>query len=288
MLTRAIGNVCAARGVRHCMPLALTRHLIAAAVLALLGAPLHAQAASLVTVRADSVRHRLPIDATRLRPTRLHYRAAVTKDSTTQFTGEVQFDVVETQYAGALALLLVETGTHGTTAMSDSLVVSRADLRPLHWSAAQGVARLAAEFTPDTIFGAMSSPLGRQNIVIGNRADLLVSGAAVDAVLASLPLSSGWRDSVHVLVVDAGGATTAPATIAVDAEERVVVPAGEYDCWVVSLETERGSARYWVSKEQPLIVRSEQILPQIAGAILTRELAYAPAIGTVLPPSDHR
>jgi hypothetical protein len=263
------------------MPLVLMRHVIAAAVLALPSARLHAQATSLVTLRADSVRRRLPIDASRLRPTRVHYRAAVTQDSTALFTGDVQFEVAEMQYTGAPALLLVQTGMLGTTTMSDSLVVSRADLRPLHWSAAQGVARLAAEFTPDTIFGAMSSPLGRQNIVIANRADLLVSAAAVDAVLTSLPLSLGWRDSVHVLVVDAGGATTAPATIAVDAEERVVVPAGEYDCWVVSLETERGSARYWVSKEQPLIVRSEQILPQIGGAVLTRELSMAEV---VVPP----
>ena len=279
MRGRVLGNVHAAPGVRHGMSLVLVRHLIAAAVLALPGARLHAQATSLVTLRADSVPHRLPIDATRLRPARLHYRTTVLRDSTTLFAGELQFDVVETQYTGAPALLLVQAGAQGTATMSDSLVVSRADLRPLHWSATQGVARLAAEFTPDTIFGAMSSPLGRQNIVIGNPADLLVSAVAVDAVLASLPLSSGWRDSVHVLVVDAGGATTAPATIAVDGEERVTVPAGEYDCWVVSLETERGSARYWVSKEQPLIVRSEQILPQIGGAVLTRELSVAEMVG---------
>ena len=265
------------------MSLVLMRRLIVVAALALPSASLHAQATSLVTLRADTVLHRLPIDASRLRPARLHYRATFTQDSTTLFTGDVQFDVAETQYTGAPALLLVQSGTHGTTAMIDSLVVSRADLRPLHWSAAQGVARLAAEFTPDTIFGAMSSPLGRQNIVLANRADLLVSAAAVDAVLASLPLSSGWRDSVHVLVVDAGGATTSPATITVDAEERIVVPAGEYDCWVVSLETERGSARYWVSKEQPIVVRSEQILPQIGGAVLTRELTVTEVVSPPAP-----
>ena len=94
----------------------------------------------------------------------------------------------------------------------------------------------------------------------------------VDAVLASLPLTTGWRDSATVLVVDAGGTATAPATIDVEGEEHVVVPAGEYDCWIVSLETERGNERLWVTKQGQVVVRSEQVLPQLGGATLQRVL----------------
>ena len=267
------------------MSLSLTLRLVTAAAMLVAAARLDAQASSLIAVRPDSIGHRLAIDATRLKPVRLLYRATLVRDSVTLFGGDVQVDVTEVQYAGAPAWLLAQSGSHGTSTSTDSLIVARADLRPLHWSSVQGAARLAAEFTPDTVFGAMSSPLGRQNIVLGNRPDLLPSAMSVDAVLTALPLSAGWRDSAHVLVVDAGGASIAPAALAVDSAEHIVVPAGEYDCWVVSLETERGSSRYWVSKDGLLVVRTEQILPQLGGAILSRELAYVQPIGAV-PPSD--
>ena len=168
--------------------------------------------------------------------------------------------------------MLARDGQQGVTTISDSLVVRRADLRPLHWTTALGVARLAAEFTADTVFGAMTSPLGKQNLIFATRPDMLVNTMEVDAVLASLPLTTGWRDSATVLVVDAGGTATAPATIDVEGEEHVVVPAGEYDCWIVSLETERGNERLWVTKQGQVVVRSEQVLPQLGGATLQRVL----------------
>jgi hypothetical protein len=245
-----------------------------------------AQAATATAnLHVERLAHRLTLDTARLHPARLTYRTSLVKDSVSSFNGETQVVIGETQYAGAPAWLLTQSGMRGVAVASDSLVVSRADLRPLHWTAAQGVARLAIEFTRDTIFGVMSSPLGRQNIVLANRTDLLVNAASVDLVLAALPLDTGWKDSATVLVVDAGGSATTPVTLAVDGEEHASVPAGEYDCWVVSLESERGSARYWVSKDARLIVRSEQLLPQLGEAVLIRELAFAEIAPTPTPPT---
>jgi hypothetical protein len=140
---------------------------------------------------------------------------------------------------------------------------------------------LAAEFTPDTVFGAMTSPLGKQTLIVANRPDLLVNTMAVDAVLGSLPLAAGWRDSATVLIVDAGGSAMAPAWLTVEGDEHVVVPAGEYDCWIVSLETERGSERLWVSKQGQLVVRSEEVLPQLGGATLQRVLVQTDSLAAV-------
>ena len=234
--------------------------------------PAQAPPAPVPVTRVDSAMHRFAVDGSRLHAARFVYRTSLTRDSVVSFAGEMQVQISEAQYAGSAGWLLTETRSDGAGGPSDSLVVARADLRPLHWTAVLGPARLAVEFTPDTIFGVMSSPLGRRNIVLHNRGDLLVNTAAVDAVLGALPLGADWRDSASVMVVDAGGSVTAPAMLAVDGEEHLTVPAGEYDCWIVSLETERGSVRLWVGKEGQGVVRSEQILPHLGGAVLERIL----------------
>jgi hypothetical protein len=216
--------------------------------------------------------HRLSVDAMRIQPAQFAYRLTLTRDTVTTAMGDQSVVISTLEYAGTPALLLARVGAQGVATLSDSLIVRRDDLRPLHWIASHGLARVAAEFTPDSIYGAMTSPLGRQNVVLPNRADLLVSSTAVDVVLASLPLGAAWRDSAEMLLVDAGGAALTAVTLSIEGEERVSVPAGDFDCWIVSLETERASARLWVTKQGQLVVRSEQILPELGGATLTRVL----------------
>ena len=216
--------------------------------------------------------HRLSVDAMKIQPARFAYRLTLTRDTVTTPMGDQNVAISTLDYAGTPALLFARVGMQGVAAVSDSLVVRRDDLRPLHWIASHGVARVAAEFTADSIYGASSSPLGRLNIVLPNRADLLLNSAAVDAALASLPLAVAWRDSAEMLLIDSGGAALTPVTLAIEGEERITVPAGDFDCWIVSLETERASARLWVTKQGQVVARSEQILPELEGATLTRVL----------------
>jgi hypothetical protein len=234
---------------------------------------------------ADTSSHRLPIDATRIQPATFTYRSELVRDSAATPLGDQRFVVTSIDYAGTPAFVLARDGWEGVAAMSDSLVVRRSDLRPLHWTSVHGAARIAAEFTPDSIFGVMSSPLGKQNIVLANRADLLVNIMGVDAVLTSLPLALSWRDSASVLLVDAGGTAIAPVTLAVEGEEHVSIASGEYDCWIVSVESERAAERLWVTKQGQIVVRSEQPLPELA-ALMTRVLVQSDSV--VLAPTSAR
>jgi hypothetical protein len=215
--------------------------------------------------------HRLALDGTRLHASRRIYRFVLT-DTSVRSLGEVESRVAESQHGGVPAWVITRIGAQGVNAVSESLFVSRSALRPLHWSAIQGRARLAAEFVGDSIFGAMTSPLGKQNIVLRNRGDLLVSVGAADAMLEVLPLQLGWTDSATVLMVDPGGSIAIPATVSVVGEERLVLLSGDFECWVVQLETERGVERLWVNKRDQMVVRSEQPLPQFGGAMLDRVL----------------
>ena len=230
--------------------------------------------------------HRLTLDAMKIQPAQFAYRLTLTRDTLTTPMGDQSVAISTLEYTGTPALLFARVGTEGVAAVSDSLIVRRDDLRPLHWIASHGVARVAAEFTADSIYGASSSPLGRLNVVLPNRPDLLVNSAAVDAALASLPLAAAWRDSAEMLLVDGGGAALTAVSLSIEGEERITVPAGEFDCWVVSLETERASARLWVTKVGQVVARSEQILSELDGALLTRVLVQTDS--PVLTPASAR
>ena len=255
------------------------RNYRVALAMALIGQNAIAQTpAPAAPARPDSTTHRLALDASRVQPGQFLYQLSLMRDSTGTPLGEQRFVISTLDYAGTPALLLARNGMEGVALASDSLVVRRDDLRPLHWIATHGLARVAVEFTPDSVFGAMTSPLGKQNIVLPNRADLLVNMMAVDAVVSALPLSTTWRDSASLLVIDAGGSALTPATLAVEGEEHVTTPAGEFDCWIVSVEVERGSERLWVAKQGQFVVRAEQVLPGL-GATMVRTLAESVRVG---------
>jgi hypothetical protein len=171
---------------------------------------------------------------------------------------------------------LTENGLRAGAVVAESLWITRDSLKPQHWSAMLGPARLSAEFARDTIYSAIAEPIGRRSLVAPSAPKLLVSEAMSDVVMTSLPLDSTFADSVAILAIDVGAMAAPPARIAVQGEERLVVPAGTYDAWIVSLESERGAVRLWVTKGSPQIVlRTEQVLPALGGAVLRRDLLRA-------------
>src|SRR5690242_16992065 len=138
-----------------------------------------AAAPAVVPAHVGVLVHRLPVDSTRLQPGHLVYRAVLVRDTATTVIGDQEFVISALDYAGTPAWMLARQGQQGVSPTTDSLVVRRSDLRPLHWASSLGPARLAAEFTPDTVFGAMTSPLGKQTLILPNRPDLLVNTMGV-------------------------------------------------------------------------------------------------------------
>ena len=162
-----------------------------------------------------------------------------------------------------------------SAAVSDSLVVTTRRSASAALDCSDTVWRASPPSSHgDSIYGASSSPLGRLSIVLPNRADLLLNSAAVDARAGVAPTRGRLsRDSAEMLLDRLGAAPRSrPSSLAIEGEERITVPAGDFDCWIVSLETERASARLWVTKQSQIVARSEQILPELEGAMLTRVL----------------
>ncbi len=213
-----------------------------------------------------------PLDANRLQAVTLTYNATLRRGDTTRALGERTVQVASMNYGGGPAWLLIETRGAGENALADSLIVDRLSFQPLHWASTLGRSRLGAEFRGDTIFGALMTPAGRRPMVGEIPGTALLTSAMTEAALSLYPLAPNWRDSVLVAVTNTPRTVVLHAEVAVLGEARVTVPAGSYDCWLVTLTTEAGGPTYWVSKRDHVVVRSAQLVPE-SGGMLTYELS---------------
>ncbi len=223
--------------------------------------------------RDSAAASRVAINAMNLRPTQLVYSMVLERDNGSTAIGARTVDVSRATYVGTPAWLLVETRTASGASAVDSLYADGADLHALHWSASQGDAHLVMEFRGDTAYGGTSAPPGRHSSIAGVPAGTIVSGAMLENELRLMPLQPMFQDSTATLSVTLGGMSVLPTRIAVIGEDRVRVAAGTFDCWVVSVHA-GDSARglYWVTKHDPIVVRSALDVPTLGGAQLVTEL----------------
>jgi len=222
---------------------------------------------------ADTAQHRFHVDATALRPGQFVYETTIERNATTTILGSRTVSVSRTTYNSAPAWLLLETRLNNGLPTTDSLLADLFDLHPLHWSSTQGLARLAVEFRGDTAFGATAAPPGRRSIVSVVPGGTLVSSAMLEAALRLLPLQTGWEDSTTTLSITLGSTEVVPTRLTVIGEDRVRVPAGTFDCWVVAAHADSARGLYWVTKRDPQVVRSALDVPSLGGAQLVSALA---------------
>jgi hypothetical protein len=208
------------------------------------------------------------------------------RDGAVQPLGQQTISFTDATYAGAPSWLILEARDGGGVPALDSLVVARHRLTPLHWGASIGQARLAAEFTRDSLYGATSSPLGRKSLIGPAPRGVIASEGMLDGLLRLLPIELGWSSDATLLVADVNGTRLVAGQLIVEREETVTVPAGTFESFVVALRTGNGEKRLWVSKEDRMVVRSTQVLGQSNGALLDRVLTRADDLSLLpVPPA---
>ena len=222
---------------------------------------------------ADSAARRPRYDGMQLHPSQFVYLTTLERDASTVTLGTRTITVASATYVGAPAWLLTEARAGDGIPSADSLYTDFTTLRPIHWSATNGEAHLALEFRSDSAFGGTSSPGGRRSMSLAVPPGTLVSGAMLETVLRLLPLQMAWEDSMTTLSITVGNSAVVPARVAVIGEDRVRVPAGTFDCWVVSVHADQTKGLYWVTKTDPIVVRSTLDVPTMGGAQLVSALA---------------
>lgn len=227
----------------------------------------------------------IKVDATALRQARYNYDLALTRDGVMEPAGSQSITFTDATYAGVKSWLIVESRFGAGVPGLDSVVASRDQLTALHWGTSTGLARLAAEFTRDTIYGATSSPLGKRSLIGAAPRGVIASEGMLDGLLQVAPIDRDWSSDATLLVADLTSTRLLPARLEVEREETVTVPAGTFPSWVVSLRTDNAEKRFWVSKETRTVVKSSQPLPQLGGVVLDRVLTRVDDLALIPPPA---
>ncbi len=251
---------------------------ISVAATAIAGAVAHAAAGQVPPTTppvpaADSGPHRLRFNAPTLHSAQYVYQMTVERDAGTTIVGTRTVTVSLTNYAGTPAWLLLDTKLLDGSLDTDSLYLDLTGLTPLHLNSTVNGARLALEFRGDTAFGGTSGPPGRRSFVASVPAVTFINSAMLETILRLLPLQASWEDSATTFTASLGGNAAVPTRLSVIGEDRVQLPAGTFDCWVVAVhagDTARGM--YWVTKQDPIVVRSSLDLPSMGGAQLVEAL----------------
>ena len=243
---------------------------LAAAILA--GLALNKAAAQTPTADSAAGPRRFRIPAALLVASQFTYETALERGSSTSTVGTRTSTVLSSTYGGVPAWLLVEIRSGSGGSSTDTLFAGLTDLRPVHWSSWMSGARLGIEFRGDSAFGATSAPSGRRSMVFAMPSGTIVSGSMLEAALRVLPLQNGWEDSTSTLSLSLSGNSVVPTRLSVIGEDRVRVPAGTYDCWVVAVHADQGRGLYWVTKQNPIVVRSAIDIPSMGGAQLVSSL----------------
>ena len=171
-----------------------------------------------------------------LRPGSWTYRATMTTDGlVTTEQGYRKFAIAPTTVGGAPAWAIVTRGTgrYAPEGFTDSLLVTRDSLRLLRRSKQYGKNPGGCDF-----------PAAPPRYLSWR------------ALFQLTPLNTSWRGSAYVpWVTYPSRVRIFPIDLRVTGSERVTLPGGSFDTWVVSVRFRDHEARVYVDKSSALVVR---------------------------------
>ena len=216
--------------------------------------------------------------AARLKPASWTYASTLTTNAQSQGFGARTISIAPAKFRGADAWLIVDAQQSPVAKAADSLYLGRADLasvrRVTHIAAPMGEILLSMDFTADSVKGELTASGQKQPLAMANTRGAVVGDAVVLAILSALPLAEGWRAELPVLNPQVRG--TVPLTLSVSGSEKVTVPAGSFDAWVLHAASGPTTATYYVAKGGP-VVKVVATLPQLGGATVETVLERAGA-----------
>lgn len=202
-----------------------------------------------------------PWPAVEIVPARAVYRTTVVHKGQSQDVGDRTVTINAVDRDGVPAWQVISELRIEGQVTGDTVELRQDDLRPLGRRAKFGEAELNLVVDGEVARGLLvvSKNLQPLNVPLG-RAPFL-NYYALRTAFAAWRLDAAWHSEVSILELKSEPQFLT-LTLSVTGEERVSVPAGEYDCWVVVADGSVGRLgvheRYWVSKEGGFVVRTDE------------------------------
>jgi len=194
--------------------------------------------------------------AARVHPLKWVYVASlVSQGATPQRLGFRTLQVSAATFDGTPAWLVVDERQLHAATLAESLYVAQRDLSPLHRILRTPSGRVTSDFGADSIRTAFDDDRGHQAAAMASEPRVLANLYLLEAVLGASPLDAAWRASARLATISRDGGGIVPIETRTVGEERVLIPDGAFDTWVVSLRVGQSEERFWVRKSDGVVVR---------------------------------
>lgn len=212
-------------------------------------------------------------NAARLKPGRWTYVTRLMGAGPPNRLGFRTLELREATYGGAPAWRLVDSRQLATVTLADTLYLSRSDLTPLHRAMHAPGSDATTDFARDSIRATFGGEEGEAHAALAAEPRVLANLYLLEALVAVSPLDAAWRGSARLAAIGRDGAGIVPIVLRTTGEERVPIPDGPADCWVLSLDVGKGGQRLWVRKSDGVVVKER--IPVMGMANTELELLLA-------------
>jgi len=211
------------------------------------------------TVVVDEI---VELDGTQLEPATLTYETTI-EGAGQSVAMETEVSRSEATHGEEPVWRIVTTYETPAGAASDTVLLRRADLRPVHRVMEQGQVTIELNYGEAGITGLATMAGGAiMEIDVGLEAPVV---GHIDTALGAMPLAPGFETTVSVFVP--GMQTAQWRQIAVDGVESIQTPAGTFETYRLTVTGEDGSAgNTWLTRSSPHVyVKSDMKMPPMAG-----------------------
>jgi len=170
---------------------------------------------------------------------------------------------------GPAWLVVMAMQAEGQT-LTDSVIMRRSELKPVSRHAVAPATDLLLVTDDSMAHGLLTTGSSVTPLNVRLRPRSFLNYYALRAAFAELPLARGWTGAASVLELG-GEPVFASLTLSVVDTERITVPAGEVDCWHVTVKGPGIDEHYWIGKERQDVIRTREPIGG-QGAIMQLDL----------------
>lgn len=208
-----------------------------------------------------------PAVVARLKPMKWMYVISLrTGEGTPQRIGFRTLSLTDTTYGGTRAWLVVDSRQMHTVTYAESLYVARADLRPLYRIEHVPDGQTVSHFASDSIRTVFDGDSGHVAVAMKSTPGALGTLYLIEGVIAASSLGPNWAATAQMTAIDRHESGVVSIALRTVGQEKIDVPDGAFDTWVVSLQLGKSEETLWVRKSDGVVLRENLPVVGMAGA----------------------